>query len=343
MIENNSLYTVDELIEQFMLIVRQQMKRISTAMLAVDYDPVNVNQVHRLLSYLERLKAEIEQHIYINDDETLHRLDVPKGLWKGRLSDMKTISFINLKGGVGKTTISVNVAYAINHAVEDVKILFIDNDKQGNASRWLGADMDKGSITNIMMGDAKASEVIQHTRYPNIDIIPADIGLIEANSYLIKNPNLNQAIILREALKDVSDRYQLCIVDNPPDINVSVLNSLAVTDDVVIVTFPDPDSLSGVYAMAEQIEMIRDLNPALRLKGVLINAFTSDSAVHNAVKNLKAKNLPIFSNHIHYATKAAKKNLNLARQDKKSIFEQYPNCMVARDIWRFTKELLGVK
>ena len=343
-VEHHRIYSLDELVEQFMVSIRQQMKRIAAEMFAADYDPANVAQIHRLIAYLEHLRIEIEQHIYLNSGDMLHKLDIPRTFWKGRLySTMKTVSFINLKGGVGKTTISTNVAYAINTAMDDVKVLFIDNDKQGNASAWFEADTDKGTITNLMMGDATAKEIIQHNRYPNIDIIPADIGLIEANSYLIKNANINQAVILRDALMDIAEDYQLCIIDNPPDINVSVLNSLAITDDVVIVTFPDTDSLSGVERMAEQITLIRDLNQGLRLKGVLINAYTSDKAVHSVVKQLKAQNLPIFSTHIHYATKEAKKSLNIARQTKKSIFELSPNCAVARDIWRFTKELLGVK
>lgn len=340
-IDHSRIYSLDDMIEQFMVLGRQHMKRIAMEMQAAEYDPANAVHARQLINYLEHLRMEVEQHLYMNCD-TLQRLDIPRTFWKGRMYNMKTISFINFKGGVGKTTVSINVAYAIHHSIEDVKILFIDNDKQGNASKWFDADLDRGTITNLMMGDATAKEIIQHTRYHNIDIIPADIGLIEANSALIKSEDINQATILQEALKDISGQYQLCIVDNPPDINVSVLNSLAFTDDVVIVTFPDPDSLSGVYQMVEQIDMVRAINPGLKIRGILINAFTSDDSVFRCIDELEAKNLPVFRTKIHYATKAAKKNLNLARRDRKSIFEQFPNCLVARDIWKFTKELLGL-
>ena len=90
---------------------------------------------------------------------------------------MKTLSFINLKGGVGKTTIATNLSYLVAESW-GLRVLFIDNDKQGNASRWFGADEEKGTLTNILMDGAKASEVIQHSRYEGIDFIAADMGLI---------------------------------------------------------------------------------------------------------------------------------------------------------------------
>ena len=90
---------------------------------------------------------------------------------------MKTISLINLKGGVGKTTIATNLAYLLSESWE-LRVLFIDNDKQGNASRWFGADEAKGTLSNILMDGAKASDVIQHSRVPNIDFIAADMGLL---------------------------------------------------------------------------------------------------------------------------------------------------------------------
>ncbi|MBR3624094.1 MAG: AAA family ATPase [Selenomonadaceae bacterium] len=342
-IQNNHIYTLDDQIAQFISLCMVHMKRIITELRLEEYDPKNIERIKRLMNFFENLKQEVEKNIYAID--TLHSLslDIKQTFLKGWLNKMKTVSFINFKGGVGKTTISVNTAYALSNTLENIKVLFIDNDKQGNASNWLGADLSKGSIAHLMMGDATVKEIIQHTNYQNMDLIPADNGLIDVQSALIKNESVNQATILKNALKAVEKDYDICIVDNPPDINVSVLNALAITDEVVIVTTPDPDSLSGADQMLKQINMVKALNKRLTIRGILVNSYTSDDSTFTALDDLKGYELPIFKTKIHYATKSAKKNLILARRSNKTIFEQYPNCLVARDIWQFTKELLYIK
>lgn len=254
---------------------------------------------------------------------------------------MKTISFINLKGGVGKTTISTNFAYALAESC-GLRILFIDNDKQGNATDWLGGAEDAGSITNLMMGDATVQEVIQKTRYPGIDLIGADMGLIDANAYLIKNENIDQANILKKALQPILKNYDLCIIDNPPDINMSVFNSLNISDDVVIVTSPDWDSKLGVYQMIVSWSL-----PASTIRTCICAASWSITFYPTRpsvmLKEFKDKGLPIFQTKIHYATKNAKKHMTLARCNRRSLFEEYPNCLVARDIWKFMKEFMGIQ
>lgn len=256
---------------------------------------------------------------------------------------MKAFSFINLKGGVGKTTISTNIAYILSEQGIG-KILFIDNDKQGNASDWFGGDPNKGTITNVMLGDASAAEVVQSTQYANIDIIPADMGLLEANAAVLQDSAVNQAVILKNALAEIRDRYIACIIDNPPDINMSVFNALVMSDEVVIVTSPDTDSLHGVFKMAEQLEMTRrKFNPKLVLGGVLLNFYVSDDTTFRVMETLEDHALPLFDAKIHYATRNARKRMVKARQERVSLIEEYPQCQVARDIVRFAEELFQAK
>ena len=336
-LEINNISHVGEYVEQFVASGRTLLRKISTELKVIEYDPVADEHIHRLITYLDHLKDQLEQ--LEETGETIHRLShIPFT----EAFFMKTISFINLKGGVGKTTISTNFAYALAESC-GLRILFIDNDKQGNATDWLGGAEDAGSITNLMMGDATVQEVIQKTRYPGIDLIGADMGLIDANAYLIKNENIDQANILKKALQPILKNYDLCIIDNPPDINMSVFNSLNISDDVVIVTSPDWDSKLGVYQMIRQLELASKFNPNLHLRGILVNNFLSDKAVYDLLKEFKDKGLPIFQTKIHYATKNAKKHMTLARCNRRSLFEEYPNCLVARDIWKFMKEFMGIQ
>ena len=335
-LELNNISHLGEYVDQFISAGRTLLRKVSLEATAFEYDPKTDDHMRRLIAYLDHLKDQLEQ---LNEnDETIHRIIIDfKDVFF-----MKTISFINLKGGVGKTTISTNFAYALAESC-GLRILFIDNDKQGNATAFFSGDDNAGSITNLMMGDATAPEVIQHTQYPGIDLIGADMGLLDANAYLIKNTTIDQATILKKALQPILKNYDLCIIDNPPDINMSVFNSLNISDDVVIVTSPDWDSKMGVVQMAQQLELAKKFNSCLNLRGVLVNNFLSDSVVYDFLKELREESLPIFQTKIHYATKNAKKRMTLARRNHRSIFEEYPNCLVARDIWKFMKEFMGIQ
>ena len=251
---------------------------------------------------------------------------------------MKTISFINLKGGVGKTTISTWMAYLLAESWE-FPVLFIDNDKQGNASRWLGADENKGTLTNILMDGASARDVLQKSQYPNIDFIAADMGLIEANYSVAADENIRQDLILKNALEEISADYAACLIDNPPDINMSVFNALACTDDVIIVTLLETDSIEGIRKMRDQIADVQRFNPRLSIKGVLVNQYMAYPEAAQLSREIEDEGFSLFQSRISYATPMAKRHILAASRERKSIFEVCPHCRVARDVLRFAEEL----
>ena len=150
---------------------------------------------------------------------------------------MKTFSLINKKGGVGKTTITVNLAYALAESC-DLRVLVIDNDDQGNDTQFFGIEEGR-TLADILLQKAGLSEVIQHTRYPKIDIVPSSEALLDANVVIIKDEDIVQQNILREAMKEVEELYDICLIDNPPTINASVINALVASDEVIIISSPD--------------------------------------------------------------------------------------------------------
>ena len=252
---------------------------------------------------------------------------------------MKTISFINLKGGVGKTTISTWLAYLLAESW-DLRVLFIDNDKQGNASRWLGADERKGTLTNILMDGASVHDVLQKSQYHNIDCMAADMGLVEANYAVIGDQETRQDLILKNALAEIADDYAVCVIDNPPDINMSVFNALSCTDDVIIVTLLELDSIEGIRKMRDQITDVQQFNPGLSIKGVLVNQYMAYPEAIELSKDLEREGFPLFQSRVSYATPMAKRHILAASRARKSIFEVCPYCRVARDVLRFAEELL---
>jgi len=221
-----------------------------------------------------------------------------------------------------------------------LRVLFIDNDKQGNASRWLGADERKGTLTNILMDGASARDVLQKSQYPNIDFIAADMGLVEANYAVIGDQETRQDLILKNALAEIADDYAVCVIDNPPDINMSVFNALACTDDVIIVTLLELDSIEGIRKMRDQITDVQQFNPGLSIKGVLVNQYMAYPEAIELSKDLEREGFPLFQSRVSYATPMAKRHILAASRARKSIFEVCPYCRVARDVLRFAEELL---
>lgn len=254
---------------------------------------------------------------------------------------MRTIGFINWKGGVGKTTLSTNSAYALGEAYNpdgEVRVLFIDADKQGNASKWFGADPARGSLADILLGRVGAEEVIQHTRYPHIDIIPADASLIQANYAVLLETERRQDNILREALRPVRDRYSLCIIDFPPDSNLPVLNCLEVMDDVIAVTLPNRFSLDGVYALQQEIDNYnRDLSLGLFIRGVVINKWTPFNFDISQELRKTYKLFPSIS-----GGSRPQRWLDRCINEQKSIYELSPRSGFARDLNRFLRKLADV-
>ena len=340
-IEVNDISRLGQLVGKYQNNSKELLKQIAMILPAVEYAPEENKELVKLLDYLEGLHEKLEAYVVKG---TLPETTFDKTECFGEHRTMRTVSFINFKGGVGKTTVSTNFAYAIFCMLRDsgVRILFIDNDKQGNASDWFEADRQYGTLANVLMGDVPVRKVIQRTRYECIDLIAADTGLMEANAHLLEGENGNEAVILREALQEVAGDYDLCIIDNPPDINMSVLNALSITDDVIIVTFPEKDSLAGAKEILGHIKQVKKFNRGLTLSGILVNAFSGHKTVYQCIDEMKNKHLPVYRTKIHYADREAKNFLNVARQGKKSIFEVSPCCKVARDIFDFSLEYLGI-
>ena len=264
---------------------------------------------------------------------------------------MRTIGFINWKGGVGKTCISLNVAYALAESW-DARILFIDMDKQANASQWFEKNENIGTLSNILVKGTnapevanikpmKAQEVIQKTRYTNIDLIAGNPNLLDINLAILKNKVGRQDNILKESLKPVQNNYDICIIDNPPDSNIPVLNGLEIIDDVIIVTLPNKFSLNGITQLEKEIHNYNNiLNLNIKIRGILVNQFTSTNECYEIIKELREKGYKIFP----YISggKTTQKWLDKMINERKSIYEISPRSSFARDITKFIENLVEV-
>ena len=263
---------------------------------------------------------------------------------------VKTISCINLKGGVGKTTIVTNAAFALAN-FWGARVLVIDNDKQGNASLFFSSDSQKPTLTNLLLDGADIRECIQPTRYipewfinrrrnqrqkvhfrnARIDLIASDMGLMDANLAILANSDKRQDNILREALAKINNAYDICLIDNPPDVNISVLNALTASDEVIIVSTPDAYSVQGVYEMANLItNEVRRFNPQLLLCGILFNKFARTQNSTSYIREIEQK-YPVYPQRLRLTRDKTDASTRL----RQSIYEFSPQCGFAIDLGEF--------
>ena len=248
---------------------------------------------------------------------------------------MRTVALINWKGGVGKTTISLNMAYALSKMFQEGRILFIDADKQGNSSDWLGADPDRPGLAAILVDGVDAKDAVQPTRYPNIDVIASGISLLDANLSILKETDRRQDNILLEALDGIRRGYAFCVIDNPPDSNISVLNGLRVADDIICVICPDLFSLKGVRQLQSELEA---LGLSKMLRGILVNQFHSLDI--DVPRILREEGNFIFP-HIR-GGKNTEHWLSRCIMEKRSVYEICPGSGYARDLKKFIDQYLNI-
>lgn len=252
---------------------------------------------------------------------------------------MKTLSIINLKGGVAKTISSVNMAHVMA-AVHGYKVLLIDNDKQGNASKIMNRhSYKKPGIAEIMTKrHIDMEQIIQETDYPNLDIITANMNLLSANLEVMLDQQRPQQIRIKKALDQISSKYDYCVIDNAPDINISTINALVASDDVMIPITIDDFALDGLEELKEQINNTKeDLNPSLNFAGCFITQYDrQNEADVQGEEFLNTLEYPVFSTHIRRTPKM--KPSTFAR---KPILEYSNRCGAAIDYKKLVEEYIS--
>lgn len=185
------------------------------------------------------------------------------------------ISMCNQKGGVGKTTSTINLGAAL--AEYGRKVLLVDLDPQGALSAGLGVPHYElaNTVHNLMIEPrVPIGDVLIHTRVEDLDLVPSNIDLSAAEIQLVNEVGREQT--LGRALRPILDRYDYVLIDCQPSLGLLTVNALACSDGVVIPTECEFFSLRGLALLTDTVDKVRDrLNPKLTISGILVTRFDS--------------------------------------------------------------------
>ena len=196
---------------------------------------------------------------------------------------MQIITLVNQKGGVGKTTTTVNLAAAL--AAVGKKTLIIDLDPQGNASTGLGISNEsrKQNIYHLLFDLAKCEDVILKTNIKKLDIIPATVDL--AASELELKDTIRREYKLKQIIESLTGQYQYILIDSPPSLGLLTLNALCAANNIIIPMQSEFYSLEGLSHLLKTYKIIQaNFNSDLDILGVVLTMYDSRNRLSEAVK-----------------------------------------------------------
>lgn len=254
-------------------------------------------------------------------------------------SKMRSIAFINQKGGVGKTTSTANVGACL--AAHGKKVLIIDLDPQANLSIHFGINVQgkDSSIYEIMCGKKSVADVLIKTSIANLDIIPSDIDLASAEVELVNT--VGRETIVKFYLEGMLEDYDYVLIDCPPSLGLLTLNALTIANEIFIPLQTEFFALQGVSKLIQTFDVIKKrLNSKLEITGIIPCMHDSRTKLGQAVLD---KIKEYFSDKVFKTT--IRKNIKLSESTSHGVpvTVYAPDSNGAQDYETLTKEIMSMK
>ena len=202
----------------------------------------------------------------------------------------RIIAIANQKGGVGKTTTSINLSSCI--AAKGKKVLVIDMDPQGNTTIGYGIEKNEleNTIYELIMGDCTVEDCILKEVFPNVSVLPSNVNLAAAEIELIGVKDKD--CILKNEIDWVRDNYDFIIIDCPPSLNLLTVNAMTTADSVLVPIQCEYYALEGLSKLIHTINLVKErLNPDLDMDGVVFTMYDSRTNLSNQVVDNVKSNL----------------------------------------------------
>lgn len=249
----------------------------------------------------------------------------------------KVISVANQKGGVGKTTTTVNLGTIL--ARKGKKVLLIDADPQGNATSGLGAEKEvEFSTYDVLVNETEMKDAIQDTNIKNLKICASNMNLAGAEVELVSMMSREQR--LKEKLEEIKDKFDYILIDCPPSLGLITLNSFTASDSVLIPVQCEYFALEGLGQLLNTINLVKKhLNKNIQIEGALLTMYDIRTNLSNqVVKEVKK----YFDNKVYRTVIPRNVRLSEAPSYGMPITEYDPKSKGAKSYIKFTKEFLKI-
>jgi chromosome partitioning protein len=251
----------------------------------------------------------------------------------------KIIAVANQKGGVGKTTTSINLAAGLAYLGK--KVLLVDFDPQGNTTQGVGASRDSivKSAYDLILTDSSASQVIKHIKQPPLDLVPATIDLAGADLEMVEF-KVGRERLLKNKLEPIRANYDFIIIDCPPSLGLLNTNALTAADSVIIPVQCEYYALEGLTQLLSTIRLVQKLfNDKLLIEGVLLTMFDSRTRLSVEIQQEVRK---YFKERVYRSFIPRNVKLSEAPSRGQSIFEYDVRSEGAKAYASLAKEVLTV-